>query len=75
MRIASVLNAREDDVLLGTLPLFHAFGLTVTSLLPLVEGIPLVCHPDPTNASDIGKLCAQVPGDNFVRYLNLFTAL
>jgi len=46
-------------VLLGTLPLFHAFGLTVTSLLPLVEGIPLVCYPDPTNASEIGKLCAQ----------------
>jgi len=58
-QVASVLNAREDDVLLGTLPLFHAFGLTVTSLLPLVEGIPLVCYPDPTNASDIGKLCAQ----------------
>jgi len=58
-QIASVLNPREDDVLLGILPLFHAFGLTVTSFLPLVEGIPLVCYPDPTNASDIGKLCAQ----------------
>ena len=58
-QVASVLNPREDDVLLGILPLFHAFGLTVTSFLPLVEGIPLVCYPDPTNASDIGKLCAQ----------------
>ncbi|HPD60695.1 MAG TPA: AMP-binding protein, partial [Thermodesulfobacteriota bacterium] len=58
-QIAYVLNPREDDVLLGILPLFHAFGLTVTSLLPLVEGIPLVCYPDPTNAPEIGKLCAQ----------------
>jgi acyl-[acyl-carrier-protein]-phospholipid O-acyltransferase/long-chain-fatty-acid--[acyl-carrier-protein] ligase len=58
-QVASVLNPREDDVLLGILPLFHSFGLTVTSLLPLVEGIPLVCYPDPTNAAEIGKLCAQ----------------
>jgi acyl-[acyl-carrier-protein]-phospholipid O-acyltransferase/long-chain-fatty-acid--[acyl-carrier-protein] ligase len=41
------------------LPLFHSFGLTVTSFLPLVEGIPVVCHPDPTNAYAIGKLVAE----------------
>ena len=58
-QVASVLNPREDDVLLGILPLFHSFGLTVTSFLPLVEGIPLICYPDPTNASEIGKLCAR----------------
>jgi acyl-[acyl-carrier-protein]-phospholipid O-acyltransferase/long-chain-fatty-acid--[acyl-carrier-protein] ligase len=55
---ASVLNFQEDDVILSILPLFHAFGLTVTSFLPLVEGITLVCHPDPTNAYAIGKLAA-----------------
>jgi len=58
-QIAMVLNAREDDILMSTLPLFHAFGLTVTTLLPLVEGIPLVCYPDPTNGYEIGKLVAQ----------------
>jgi acyl-[acyl-carrier-protein]-phospholipid O-acyltransferase/long-chain-fatty-acid--[acyl-carrier-protein] ligase len=45
-------------VILSILPLFHAFGLTVTSFLPLVEGLTLVCHPDPTNAYAIGKLTA-----------------
>ncbi|WAC08521.1 MAG: acyl-[ACP]--phospholipid O-acyltransferase [Thermodesulfobacteriota bacterium] len=58
-QVASVLNFQESDVLLSVLPLFHSFGLTVTSFLPLVEGIPVVCHPDPTNAYAIGKLVAE----------------
>lgn len=58
-QIAGVLNIQGDDCILATLPLFHAFGLTVTCMLPLVEGIPLVCHPDPTDAVNIGKAAAR----------------
>jgi acyl-[acyl-carrier-protein]-phospholipid O-acyltransferase/long-chain-fatty-acid--[acyl-carrier-protein] ligase len=58
-QIAAVLNVQDDDCILATLPLFHAFGLTVTCMLPLVEGIPLVCHPDPTDAVNIGKAAAR----------------
>ncbi|GAA0683161.1 acyl-[ACP]--phospholipid O-acyltransferase [Marinobacterium maritimum] len=58
-QIAAVLNVQNDDCILATLPLFHAFGLTVTCMLPLVEGIPLVCHPDPTDAANIGKAAAR----------------
>jgi len=54
----TVLNPNDEDVMLGTLPIFHSFGLTVTTLLPLVEGIPVVCHPDPTDGFGIGKLAA-----------------
>ncbi|WP_428034486.1 acyl-[ACP]--phospholipid O-acyltransferase [Amphritea sp.] len=54
-QIADVLNVREDDCIMATLPLFHAFGLTVTTFLPLIEGLPVVCHPDPTDAVNIGK--------------------
>jgi acyl-[acyl-carrier-protein]-phospholipid O-acyltransferase/long-chain-fatty-acid--[acyl-carrier-protein] ligase len=50
-QITDVLNTQDQDVILGNLPLFHAFGLTVTTCLPLLEGIPLVCHPDPTDAA------------------------
>jgi acyl-[acyl-carrier-protein]-phospholipid O-acyltransferase/long-chain-fatty-acid--[acyl-carrier-protein] ligase len=52
-QIFSVLNPRHDDVFLDTLPLFHAFGLTVASFMPLVEGMTFICHPDPTNAHAI----------------------
>ena len=54
-----VLDPRGDDVILNTLPTFHAFGLTVTSFLPLIEGIPMVCNPDPTDAKTIGSLVSE----------------
>lgn len=57
-QVASVLKP-QDDVMLNSLPLFHAFGLTVTSLMPVIEGIPCVCQPDPTNAAAVGKLTAK----------------
>lgn len=56
---SAVLNPTEDDILLSTLPLFHAFGLTITTLMPLVEGIPLATQPDPTDARAVGRICAR----------------
>ena len=45
-----LLKARPDDVILANLPLFHALGLTVTEFMPLIEGVAIVCHADPTDA-------------------------
>ena len=56
---ADVLNVRSDDCIMATLPLFHAFGLTVTCFMPLIEGVSVVCHPDPTDAPKIGKGVAR----------------
>jgi acyl-[acyl-carrier-protein]-phospholipid O-acyltransferase / long-chain-fatty-acid--[acyl-carrier-protein] ligase len=58
-QITAVINPLENDVILNALPTFHAFGLTVTTFLPLVEGVPMVCQPDPTDARTIGRLVAQ----------------
>ncbi len=52
-QVSDVLDVRDSDVMMGTLPTFHAFGLTVTGLLPLIEGIPVVCHADPSDAYGI----------------------
>ena len=49
----AVLDFRSDDVLLGFLPAFHSFGLSVTTLLPLVAGVRVVHHPDPTDAVNL----------------------
>ncbi len=54
----TLINPTDTDVMLGTLPLYHSFGLTITTLLPLIEGIPVVCHHDPENALGIGKIAA-----------------
>jgi len=56
---STVLNPDDNDVMLGSLPIFHSFGLTATTMLPLIEGIPVVCHPDPTDGLGIAKLCAK----------------
>ena len=55
----TLLNPTDEDVMLGTLPIFHSFGLTVTTLLPLIEGIPVASHPDPTDGFGIGKIAAK----------------
>jgi acyl-[acyl-carrier-protein]-phospholipid O-acyltransferase/long-chain-fatty-acid--[acyl-carrier-protein] ligase len=58
-QIATVLNAQRNDRILGTLPIFHAFGLTATTLLPLIEGLPVICHPDPTDGVNVAKVVAK----------------
>ncbi|KIM10687.1 MAG: 2-acyl-glycerophospho-ethanolamine acyltransferase [Sulfuricurvum sp. PC08-66] len=58
-QITDVINSEDDDVMMAMLPLFHSMGLTVNALKPLVEGMPVVCHPDPTDAESIGKAVAK----------------
>ncbi len=58
-QVSDVLNIRKDDVVLASLPLCDALGLTVTTLLPLIEGIPMVCHSDPADALGIAQTAAK----------------
>ncbi len=58
-QISALLNFQDGDVVLNSLPIFHSFGLTVTTLLPLCEGVTMVSAPDPTDAPAIGKLAAR----------------
>ena len=58
-QIANVLNASDDDIIVGSLPLFHAFGIVVTTYLPIIEGIKCVAHPDPTDGLGLGKLISE----------------
>ncbi|MEA2049704.1 MAG: acyl-[ACP]--phospholipid O-acyltransferase [Campylobacterota bacterium] len=58
-QITEMLNTTGEEVFLGSLPIFHAFGLTVTTLLPMIEGIKVVFHPDPTDALGVGKAVAK----------------
>lgn len=58
-QVAEVLNMEDDDAIIANLPLFHAFGLTVTQFLPLLEGCPMICHADPTDALGCAKAIAR----------------
>lgn len=75
-QISDVLNTRDEDVMMATLPLFHSFGLTVNSLLPMVEGIPAVCHPDPTDVLNVAKAISKHNGTilcGTATFLRLYT--
>ncbi|HEY5716904.1 MAG TPA: AMP-binding protein, partial [Motiliproteus sp.] len=74
-QVSDVLDTLPEDRMMATLPLFHAFGLTVTGLMPLIEGIPAICHPDPTDALTIAKGVARYKGSIFCgtsTFLRLF---
>lgn len=45
----------EDDILLGILPPFHAFGFTLSGLLPLLCGIRAAYYPDPTDGKGLAR--------------------
>lgn len=53
------LDARKDELVLASLPLFHSFGCTVTLWYPLIEGVRIVTYPNPLEAGKIAKLVEQ----------------
>jgi acyl-[acyl-carrier-protein]-phospholipid O-acyltransferase/long-chain-fatty-acid--[acyl-carrier-protein] ligase len=61
-----ILNVCRGDVMLCELPLFHSFGLTVTTLLNLIEGCPIVTIADPTDVKTMARACAEFRVTAFV---------
>lgn len=46
-QIKAVCDVNQDDKFINALPLFHAFGLTAGSLLPILTGVPQFIYPSP----------------------------
>lgn len=58
-QISNILNVNDDDVILGSLPLFHAFGIVVTTYLPLIEGIKCAAVADSTDGLAVAKMVSS----------------
>lgn len=54
-----ILPLASDNVILGALPFFHSFGFLAALCLPLVFAQPIVYHPNPMNAAEIGAISVQ----------------
>ncbi len=54
--VLNVVHLSESDALLGFLPPFHSFGLTITLVLPCVAGLRVVYHTNPTEAAVLARL-------------------
>ncbi|MFQ5964663.1 MAG: AMP-binding protein [Candidatus Scalinduaceae bacterium] len=53
---STVFEPVPEDKILGTLPFFHVFGFTVSIWMPLMFGIGVVFHPNPTDYERLGKI-------------------
>ncbi|MEM1282717.1 MAG: AMP-binding protein [Chlamydiota bacterium] len=45
----------SDDVMFGILPPFHAFGFTISGLMGLFSGIPIIYSPDPKDGKKLAE--------------------
>jgi acyl-[acyl-carrier-protein]-phospholipid O-acyltransferase/long-chain-fatty-acid--[acyl-carrier-protein] ligase len=57
--VQQTMNVDQNDCLLGVLPFFHSFGLTVALWFPVVSGFGVAFHTNPLEARKIGELCRQ----------------
>jgi acyl-[acyl-carrier-protein]-phospholipid O-acyltransferase/long-chain-fatty-acid--[acyl-carrier-protein] ligase len=46
-QMLAVTDIKDDDRMFNCLPLFHCFGLTVGTLLPMVRGLYVFVYPSP----------------------------
>lgn len=57
-QFSSRLDLPLRSSVLGSLPLFHSFGATVTLWFPIIEGINLVTYPSPLETKRLAELVA-----------------
>lgn len=51
-----IVQFNKNDTLIGSLPLFHSFGYTVTLWLSMLKGVFTVYVPDPLDAKVVGEM-------------------
>lgn len=50
------LQMKSSDTILGSLPLFHSFGCTVTLWYPVIQGLNIVTYPTPIETKKLAEL-------------------
>jgi len=62
----STVTLTEKDRIFNPLPLFHAFGLTVGAVLPLISNVKSYLYPSPLHYKEIPKLIEKDGSTVFV---------
>lgn len=58
-QIMNFLPIGPEDKVFNCLPIFHSFGLTAGTLLPMLSGARLVLYPTPLHFKEIPKLIGE----------------
>ena len=54
--IYDCISIKDFDIILGILPPFHSFGLTVSTLLPLCLALRAAYYPNPNDGEALGRM-------------------
>jgi acyl-[acyl-carrier-protein]-phospholipid O-acyltransferase/long-chain-fatty-acid--[acyl-carrier-protein] ligase len=77
LAVSHGIDIRDTDLLVGVLPFFHAFGLTITLWLPLMNDAAAAYHTSPLEAEHIGQITRENNGTILVTtptFLRLYMA-
>ncbi|HLE09781.1 MAG: hypothetical protein A2504_11310 [Bdellovibrionales bacterium RIFOXYD12_FULL_39_22] len=57
--VAEMITFYRSDSFIGFLPTFHSFGIELTTLAPILMGLPVYFSPNPTDANTLAKLIKE----------------
>ena len=67
-QIASVIDFHGGDIVFNAMPMFHAFGLTGGTILPLVSGVRTFHYPSPLHYRDRAGADLRHRRDDLLRH-------
>ncbi|MEW9670250.1 AMP-binding protein [Ammoniphilus sp. 3BR4] len=53
------IDVTSKDKIFNALPMFHSFGLTAGTMLPILSGLPTYLYPSPLHYKAIPELCYE----------------
>ncbi|MBL1264506.1 AMP-binding protein [Methylomicrobium sp. RS1] len=59
-QLESVINFNPQDVVLNFLPMFHSFGFTVGTMLPMLNGMHVFFYPTPLHYAVIPEIAYEI---------------